>query len=404
VTSERARFLPYARQMIDDDDIAAVVKVLGSDWLTTGPSISAFEQALSEVVGSRGAAVCSSGTAALHVSALAIGLGPGDRAVVPSLSFLATANAVRYVGAEVVFADVDPGSGLMGADDLATALNTTQDGSVRAVFPVHLNGQSAEMSAIAGIAREREIMIIEDASHALGTRFIEPDGTAADVGGCRHSDMAVFSFHPAKTIAMGEGGAITSNGTELLARSRRLRNHGMVREPSSFQQRDLAFEEGELNAWYYEMSELGFNYRASDLNCALGLSQLSKLHWFARKRRALATHYDGLLADLAPIVRPLDRVSQCRPAWHLYVVHVNFGSAKKSRAATMRELRGHGIGTQVHYLPLHMQPYYRARYGDQKLPGAEQYYATALSLPLHVNMEEEDVELVVARLAETLGV
>lgn len=394
-----AAFLPYGRQSIGEDDIAAVAAVLRSDWLTTGPAVQQFEEALAAKVGAQFAASCSSGTAALHLAAMALGLGPGDRVVVPAMTFLATANAARYVGAEVVFADVDAESGLMTAASLEAALRGVSN--VRAVFPVHLNGQCADMRALGEIAAREGLKVVEDASHALGA---VDASSGKPVGSCRHSDMSIFSFHSVKTIAMGEGGAVTTSDADLNERVTRFRNHGMVRDENRMENRDLAFDsDGAPNPWYYEMPEPGFNYRASDIHCALGLSQLGKLEAFVARRRDLCARYDAALAHLAPVVRPIARTSFSTPAWHLYVVLIDFAAAGVSRAKVMERLRADGIGTQVHYLPLHLQPYYRRRTGDLDLPGARAYYERALSLPLFPAMTDSDVERVAAALERALG-
>lgn len=398
-------FLPYGRHLVDEDDIAAVTAVLRSDRLTTGPAVQAFEETLAGRVGAAHAVSCSSGTAALHLAALALGLGPGDRVVVPTLTFLATANAVRYAGAEVVFADVDPETGLMGDSQLRDALARATNGAVKAVFPVHLAGQCAAMERIAAVAADRGLRVVEDACHAIGSTYEIVGGESIPVGNCRHGDMTVFSFHPVKTVTMGEGGAVTTNDVEMSRRLMRLRNHGMERDATAFVQADLAFDgAGKANPWYYELQQLGFNYRATDISCALGMSQLRKLDRFVEGRRALVAHYDARLASLAPIVRPIGRVAGCRAAWHLYPVLIDFKAAAVERAAVMRRLREAGIGTQVHYLPVHMQPYYRRRYGEQRLIGAETYYGRSLSLPLFAGMEERDAERVVGALARSLGV
>jgi len=395
-----ADFLPYGRQSIGEDDIAAVAAVLRGDWLTTGPAVGRFEAALAAKVGSRFGASCSSGTAALHLAALALGLGPGDSVVVPTMTFLATANAVRYVGAEVVFADVDSESGLMTAETLDAALK--RSAKPAAIFPVHLNGQCADMRALGAIAVRGGLKVVEDAAHALGAANGSP-GQQSPVGGCDNSDMAIFSFHPVKTIAMGEGGAVTTNEPGLYERVTRLRNHGMVRDEKRTENPDLAFDaNGSLNPWYYEMPEPGFNYRASDIHCALGLSQLGKLDSFVARRRELAARYDAALARLAPIVRPIARVPYCTPAWHLYVALIDFAAAGITRAKLMARLQAKGIGTQVHYIPVHLQPYYRKRYGDLDLPGARAYYERVLSLPLFPAMADADVDRVVAALEDSL--
>ncbi|MBL6945322.1 MAG: UDP-4-amino-4,6-dideoxy-N-acetyl-beta-L-altrosamine transaminase [Rhodospirillales bacterium] len=394
-------FLPYGRQWIEDDDIAAVTQALRGDFLTTGPLVDKFEQAFAERVGARFAVVCTSGTAAQHLSTLAIKLKPQAKAIVPAVTFLSTANCARYVGAEVVFADVSPDTGLMEAEHLRLALATAKD--ARAVFPVHLAGQCADMQAIHDLARQNDLTIVEDACHAIGTTYETRDGETLGVGACAHSDMAVFSLHPVKTITMGEGGVITTNNPELATRLKRLRSHGMVRDASQFVNSDLALDgTGEANPWYYEMGEIGFNYRAPDINCALGLSQLAKLNRFIAARRALVESYDNRLAALAPLVKPLSR-TQCSPGWHLYVVLIDFRAAGMERAELMAKLRERRIGSQVHYIPVHLQPYYRERYGSGPLPGAMAYYDRCLSLPLFPAMNDDDVDRVVAALADLLG-
>jgi UDP-4-amino-4,6-dideoxy-N-acetyl-beta-L-altrosamine transaminase len=395
------KFLPYGRQVVDDDDIAAVAAVLRSDWLTTGPSVEKFEAALAARVGARFAVACSSGTAALHLATLAAGLHHGDCAVVPSMTFLATANAVRYAGAEVLFSDVDDDTGLLRPDDLEAAI-ARAPGRVAAVLPVHLAGQSVDMAAISGVAQRHRMVVIEDACHALGSIY-RAGGETFQIGSCRHSAMAVFSFHPVKTIAMGEGGAITTNDPELYKRLMLFRSHGISRDSSEFHNTDLAFDaDGNPNPWYYEMPVIGFNYRASDIHCALGLSQLGKLDRFVERRHAIVARYDKLLAPLVPKIRLPERVPACDPAWHLYAPRFDFAAIDGGRAGLMQRLREAGVGTQVHYIPVHRQPYYLERLGEQQLPGALKYYRGTLSLPLFASMTEEDVERVASALKKAL--
>ncbi len=397
-------YLPYGRHDIDDDDIAAVTRALKSGWLTTGPAVQAFEQALAARVDAAHAVSAANGTAALHLACAALGLGPNDRVVVPALTFLATANAVRYVGAEVIFADCDPETGLMRPEDLTLALDCAE-GGVKTVLPVHLTGQCAGPERIWELARSNGLKILEDACHALGATYRDRAGREHSVGACGHADAAVFSFHPVKTIAMGEGGAVTTNDAALADRLRRLRNHGMARDAAEFQNKRLAKDDaGAPNPWYYEMAEIGFNYRASDLHCALGESQLRKLDRFVTRRRELAARYDQIFAALdREIVRPIGRVPGCRPAWHLYAVSIDFDRLEIDRAELMRRLAARGVGSQVHYLPLHLQPYYRARYGALRLPGAEAYYARTLSLPLYPAMADGDVDRAAVALAQAIG-
>jgi UDP-4-amino-4,6-dideoxy-N-acetyl-beta-L-altrosamine transaminase len=389
-------FLPYGRQSIDEADIAAVAAVLRSEWLTGGPAVAAFENAFSVATGAKHAVACASGTAALHLAALALGLGPGDYVVVPNITFLATANAVRFVGAEVVFADVDPNTGLMTPDTLAGALDRakTAGQKVSAVFPVHLAGQMADMDDLAVVAGA-DCRLVEDACHALGAT----DGEKQPTGSCRKAAMACFSLHPVKVIAGGEGGVVTTNDDELARRLRLARNHGMERNPARFLCPEQAFApSGDANPWYYEMTEPGFNYRLSDIHAALAASQLGKLKQFVGRRAALVARYDELLTPLAPVVRPIRRVDHCTPAWHLYVALVDFAAIGIDRAAFMRQLRDAGIGTQVHYLPLNRQPYYRVRYGDIELAGGDRWYARALSLPLFPAMSDADADRVVGAI------
>lgn len=396
------RFLPYGRQFIEEDDIAAVSAVLRSDYLTTGPAVAKFEAALKEATGAPYAAACANGTAALHLAMLALGIGAGDSVVVPSMTFLASANAARFVGAEVVFADVDAETGLMTPEtfEAAAARAPTRP---RAAVVVHLNGQTADLDGVADKAAPRGIELVEDACHALGTIHAYKDGEAA-IGDVRRSRMACFSFHPVKAVTTGEGGAVTTGEAKLAERLWRLRNHGIVREPEQFST-ELAFDaSGEFNPWHYEMPEVGFNYRLSDINCALGTSQLAKRERFARRRAELIARYDRLLVPLAPIVRPVARVPWCRPTMHLYATRIQFDLAGKTRRQAMLELRERGIGTQVHYIPVHRQPYYAGRYGIADLPGADAYFAHQLSLPLFYEMADGDVDRVVAALADVLGI
>ena len=395
-------FLPYGRQTIEQDDIEAVLAVLRSDYLTTGPASKLFEETFASYVSTEHAVVCSSGTAALHLAALALDLGPGDSVIVPTLTFLATANAIRFVGAEVVFADVDPQTGLMSSENLLDAIENCS-GKPRAVFPVHLNGQCVEMEKLTAVARDHEMYIVEDACHALGTKYLSSKGGESRVGSCTYSDLTVFSFHPVKTIAMGEGGALTTNREDLALRLRQLRNHGMSRNPENFINKSLGFSpDGTPNPWYYEMQELGHNYRASDIHCALGLSQLNKLEGYISRRQSVSASYNQQLTNKTVCLTPLTCVPWNDPAWHLYVVHIEFKNIPISRAQLMHTLRNAGIGTQVHYLPVHLQPYYHQRYGAKQLPGAEAYYQSCLSLPLYPTMKQEDVKRVTEILLTTL--
>ena len=394
-------FLPYGRQVIEEDDIQAVCEVLRGDYLTTGPTVGRFEAALAETVHAKHAIVCANGTAALYMAARALGLGPGTRIIVPSLTFLATASAPFLSGAEIVFADVDPDSGLMRPQDLAEAIGRA--GRANAVFNVHLNGQCGALEEIAQMARANGLKIVDDACHALGTAYFAKNGAPSLIGENAFCDLSAFSFHPVKAIAMGEGGAVTTNDPDIAAVLARTRNHGMTRDADEFANTRDAFEaEGRPNPWYYELVEPGFNWRANDIQCALGLSQLAKLDRFLARRCALALAYDEMLAPYAPRLRPVARQKNCLPAWHLYAVQIDFPSYGLTRAAFMRALAEEGIGSQVHYFPVHRQRYYAERYGALSLPGADRYYGRALSLPFFASMIEDDVERVVRAIAKIL--
>ena len=393
-------FLPYGRQVIEDDDIAAVTEVLRGDYLTTGPAVARFEKALATYVGAKHAVVCANGTAALHMAARALDLGDGKKIIVPAITFLATASAPHMNGAEIVFADVDPATGLMTPETFHQALART--GRADAVFNVHLNGQCGALEEIAAIARANGMKIVDDACHTLGAAYVGNNNGVSHIGANAHSDLSVFSFHPVKAIAMGEGGAVTTNDATMAKRLVLARNHGMTRDAEGFTNRDAAFDEdGNPNPWYYELVEPEFNWRANDIQCALGLSQLRKLDRFLARRRGIVAAYDTLLAPYAPILRPLARTRTCLPAWHLYVARIDFEAAGITRAALMRALASEGIGTQVHYFPVHRQPYYAKRFGAE-LPGADRYYAQALSLPLSAAMDGDDVERVVTALIRNL--
>jgi UDP-4-amino-4,6-dideoxy-N-acetyl-beta-L-altrosamine transaminase len=402
--------LPYARQTIEADDIAAVVSVLKSDWLTQGPQNQGLAREFAQAVGAKFAVPNANGTTALHLACAALDLRPGDAAIVSSVTFVATANAVRYQGAEVIFADVDPDTGLMTPESFTDALAwaKSHDLRVRAALPVHLAGQSCNMQAIGDIAKGENIAIIEDACHAIGARVKRRDGDFVPVGACANSDMAIFSFHPTKTIAAGEGGMVTTNDPTTADRLQRLSVHGLQRDPAQFENPALGFshDEGEAlaNPWYYELQELGFNYRLSELHAALALSQLRKLDRFVAERATLVEHYTSRLASFGPHVKSIGRVADCTPAWHLAVALIDFGALGRSRTSVMNALKKQEIGSQVHYLPVYRHPYYAKRYGEQRLPGAESYYARALALPLFVGMTKADVDRVVDTLASILNI
>ena len=375
--------IPYGRQVIDAADRAAVDKVLRSDWLTQGPSVAAFEAAVARACGARHAVACSNGTTALHLACLAAGLERGDEAVVPPITFAATANAVAYCGARPVFADVRADTLTLDPESFAAALTPR----TKAVLPVHFAGLPADMAEIGKIARARGLIVIEDAAHALGASYGKKK-----VGACEHSDMAILSFHPVKHIATGEGGMVLTNDDGLAGRLRVFRSHGITRDPGLLEKKD----EG---GWYYEMQELGFNYRIPDILCALGLSQLKKLPRFLARRRALAKAYRKAFSSLEGVT--LQRLPPGREhAWHLFTIQVP--AAK--RRALYDFLHAHGILANVHYIPVHSLPYYqRAGWKDVHFPRAEAYYAGALSLPMHAGLTDADQRRVIAAVREGLS-
>lgn len=367
--------LSYGRQVIDAADRAAVDKALRSPWLTQGPAVTAFENALASACGVKYAVACSNGTAALHLACMAAGLGPGDEAVVPAITFAATANAALYCGAEPVIVDVKPDTITMDPDTFARAITPR----TKAVLPVHFAGLPADMDEIAAIAKARKLIVIEDAAHALGAVY-----KGKRIGTCGRADMAILSFHPVKHIATGEGGAVLTNRADLRDRLRLLRSHGITREPSLLENKN----EG---GWYYEMQALGYNYRITDIQCALGLSQLKKLPRFLKRRRQIARAYTAAFAGDPRIklqALPKDR----EHAWHLFTIQV----PAARRRALYDFLHARGILANVHYIPVHALPFYRRRgWAGKSLPHAEAYYAGALSLPMHVALTDADVRRVV---------
>ncbi len=373
----RRSMLPYARQSITDDDVAAVAAALRSDWLTTGPRVPAFEQELAAFAGVRHAVAFSSGTAALHGAAVAVGLGPGDEAVTTPMTFVATANCVLYTGAEPRFADVDPGTLLIRPQAVAAAITPR----TRAILPVDYAGQPADYPALRAVAHAAPggpLAVIADASHSLGaTLHGLPVGTLAD--------MTVLSLHPAKILTTGEGGAVLTDRDDLADRLRRFRNHG------------IATERGARRDWTYDMVELGYNYRLTDLGAALGSSQLARIEDFLASRRTLAARYLDRLAghellDVPVVAEGAD------PAWHFAFAQLRLDRLRVGRGEVFRALRAEGIGVNVHYIPVHRHPYYRERFPGVSMPVAEAAYERLLTLPLFASMTVADVDDVVAAL------
>lgn len=363
--------LPYGRHWIDEEDIDAVVRTLRSDWLTTGPAVEQFERAVADYTGARHAVAVSNGTAALHAAMFALGIGPGDEVIVPPLTFAATANCVVYQGATPVFADVAPDTLLLDPERAAEKISPR----TKAIIAVDYAGQPCDYDALRSIAQAHGIALVADACHALGATY---KGHRAG----SLADLTAFSFHPVKPITTGEGGMITTNDAGLACRMRTFRNHGITTDHR---------ERAQAGTWYYEMSDLGFNYRLSDLQCALGISQLRKLSAWVARRQQIASQYDAAFAG-SDAVGPLRTRPEVSHAYHLYVVTTG------RRDALVSALREKGIAANVHYFPVYLHPYYRRRYGYTPglCPVAEEAYRQILSLPIFPQMTDADVARVVA--------
>ncbi|MGP9801444.1 UDP-4-amino-4,6-dideoxy-N-acetyl-beta-L-altrosamine transaminase [Rheinheimera sp. NSM] len=380
--------IPYGRQHITQADIEAVTDVLQSDFLTQGPAVSAFEQRLCELTTAQHAVAVNSATSALHIACLALGVGPGSRVWTSPVSFVASANCARYCGAAVDFVDIEPDTGNMAVDKLRQKLELahSNDTLPQVVIPVHLAGASCDMQQIHYLANEFGFSIIEDASHAVGAGYQDEP-----VGSCRYSDITVFSFHPVKIITTAEGGLALTNSTELADKMRLLRSHGICRDES-------LMTEPAHGAWYYQQLLLGFNYRMTDLQAALGLSQSMRLLPIIQKRQLLAANYNRLLAELPVSLPALDDINIS--AWHLYIVRLD---DKTKRKVVFDGLRAAGIGVNVHYIPIHTQPYYQQLgfdWGD--FPLAEDFYERIISLPMFPELSGEQQQYIADKLAELL--
>ncbi|HTC48078.1 MAG TPA: UDP-4-amino-4,6-dideoxy-N-acetyl-beta-L-altrosamine transaminase [Candidatus Aquilonibacter sp.] len=379
----RKTLLPYGRQSIGEDDIQFVVEVLRSDWLTTGPKVAEFEEALASWVGAKYAVSFSSGTAALHGAAFAAGLKQGDEAITSPMTFAATANCLLYQGATPVFADVSADTLNLNSEEAGKRITPR----TRAILPVAYAGHPAEMKAIRELASAHGLIVIEDACHALG----------AEYRGCHTgniADMTVFSFHPVKHLTTGEGGMVTTDRVDFAESLRQFRNHGITSDARRRQ------AEGQ---WHYEMAVLGFNYRLTDIACALGLSQLNKLDENLSRRRAIAARYQTVFHDLEGVIAPAVR-DDVNPAWHLYPIRLNLEKLTADRGRIFHALRAENIGVNVHYIPVHLHPYYRERFGYKggEYPIAENAYERLISLPMFHGMKDEDVEDVICAVQKVI--
>jgi UDP-4-amino-4,6-dideoxy-N-acetyl-beta-L-altrosamine transaminase len=381
--------IPYAKPDITADDIKAVVDILHNEWLTQGPLQEQFETAIAKYAGARYAVAVANGTAALHLVYLAMGVGPGKTIWTSPNTFVATANAAYYCGSKAEFVDIDPSTYNLSPDALAHKLEAKQKDLPFLIVPVHFSGQSAAMEEISSLARNRGIAVVEDASHAIGGTY-----QGQPIGCCRWSDAAVLSFHAVKIITSGEGGMILTNRTDLYEKLLRLRTHGITRRAKLFQQSNPG-------PWYYEQLELGYNYRLTDIQAALGLSQAKRIDSYVARRSQLAHQYDQALADL-PVVRPWQD-PLASSSWHLYVVQLANEQIKKTQREVFENLRHAGIGVNLHYIPVHLQPFYQ-KFGFQAgdFPQAEAYYRRAVTLPLFPGLRSDELEFVVDQLRSNL--
>ncbi|MBO5608336.1 MAG: UDP-4-amino-4,6-dideoxy-N-acetyl-beta-L-altrosamine transaminase [Treponema sp.] len=377
----------YGHQYIDDSDIEAVVNVLKSDFLTQGPAVTQFEQEICKITGAKYCVSVSNATAGLHIAVAALELEEGSEGITTPNTFLASSNCMVYNNVKPVFADINPLS--YNIDPAEIEKHVT--GKTRLLIPVHFAGLPCEMEKISEIAKKHNLHVIEDAAHAIGSQYA--DGSY--VGNCKYSDMTVFSFHPVKTITTGEGGAVTTNDEKLYQKLLMLRSHGTTKD-----EKLLTKNPG---PWYYEMQSLGFNYRMTDMQAALGYSQLQKLFFFKKRRREVVAMYNKAFAEMKYLKTPVEpeKVSSC---FHLYAVQIDFAALGKSRSQVMQELRKKGIGTQVHYIPVPTQPFYKETYGykDGDYPKAENYYEKELSLPLYPGLSDVDVNSVIKAVKEVI--
>jgi perosamine synthetase len=383
ITERKQDFIPYGHQWIDEEDISAVIQVLRSDWLTTGPLVNRFEEVFADSVNAKEAVTVSNGTAALHAAMYALRIGPGDEVIVPPMTFAATANCVVFQGGKPVFADVDPDTLLIEPSQVE-ALITPR---TKAVIAVDYAGQPCDYDALRSITGENGIALVADACHALGARY------KGHLAGSL-ADLNVFSFHPVKHITTGEGGMVTTADPSLAQRMRSFRNHGIT---SDHHQRE---EEG---SWFYEMADLGYNYRLTDFQCAMGMNQLKKLPGWIDRRQEIAGLYDDAFSDI-PNITPLAVRSDVVHAYHLYVIRVHFKALDIDRSLLFKMLRDRGIGINVHYIPVHLHPYYRKYFNTAPglCPIAESAYEQIVSLPMYPGMLNDDVDRVISEVSDIL--
>lgn len=386
--------IPYGRQNITQEDINAVVETLHSDYLTQGPKIAEFEKAFAKYVGSKYAVAVANGTAALHLCAIALGVKEGDKVITSPITFAASANCIRYCGGEVVFSDIDPKTYLLDIDKVADLLNTSPPGTYKGIIPIDFAGRSVDMKAFRELAKKFNLWIIEDSCHAPGGFFTDSSGNEQYCGNGNFAELAIFSFHPVKHIAAGEGGMITTNNPELYRKLLALRTHGIIKNNAEFVN-ETSFAAGtaspEYPGWYMEMQELGYNYRLSDFQSALGLSQLQRADEGLQRRRVIAKRYDDAFKDKKFVLGQSGVIEG--HAYHLYVLEV------ENRLGLYNYLRKYHVFAQIHYIPCHLMPYYRELgWQEGDLPNAEKYYKNCISIPMYPTLTDEEQDWVISKI------
>lgn len=382
----RDKLLPYGHQWIDEEDIKAVIEVLRSDWITQGPKVAEFEEEFANYVGSKYAVAVNSGTAALHAACFAAQIEKGNEAITTPITFAASANCVLYQGGTPVFADIDADTLNINPEEIKKKITK----KTKALIPVDFTGRPVDLEKILQIARKNNLIVIEDASHALGATY-----KGRKIGSI--SDMTIFSFHPVKHITTGEGGMVTTNNKEYYERLKLFRTHGITKDKDKLLNYD--------GPWYYEMQELGYNYRLTDFQCTLGLSQLKKIDRIIQRRREIVQKYNYEFKDMPEIKIPENNPFDSNPAWHIYMIQLNLERIKVGRRETFEALREENIGVNVHYIPVHFQPYYQKRFGYHKgdFPKAENYYSRAITLPIFPKMTEKDINDVVKAVKKVIN-
>ncbi|MBK26597.1 MAG: UDP-4-amino-4,6-dideoxy-N-acetyl-beta-L-altrosamine transaminase [Halobacteriovorax sp.] len=402
----KEEFLPYSKPVFCEKEVEAVSESLRSGWLSMSKKVAEFEEDLASKCKVKHALFTSSGTTALHLALAAIDFKEGDYLVTTPMTFVASANAARYCGGDVLFADTL--EEYPNIDSKSVENKLLENSNVKCIMPVHFGGLSCDMQELNKLKEKFKVRIVEDASHALGASYITKDGKEFPVGSCEFSDMTIFSLHPVKNITTGEGGVITTNDTELYKKLVLLRNHSMQRDSEQWENKELAFDaNGNVNSWYYEVHQVGFNFRPTEFQGALASAQLQKLDGFIDERRKLASKYTEIFRSQFDenVIKTLDKEEYHGSAYHLFPILIDFEKLSIDRNELMKRLSSNGVGTQVHYIPVHLQPYYSKRYsykmGD--FPNAEKYYSQCLSIPIYPGMREQDMDRVIETLRGAIG-